>query len=65
MWAKYVKDTSGQFAIMFSVLAVFLLGLIGVAIDVTTIHSAKQKYQDLSDAAVLAAAISGLEDAKV
>jgi len=62
MFKRYLKDTSGQFAIMFSLSATALLVVTGVAVDIMDIHSKKSEYQDLSDAAVLAAAVSGEQD---
>jgi len=59
MFKRFLKDQSGQFAILFSLAATMLVAGVGVAIDVSSIQSEKQKYQDLSDAAVLAAAVSG------
>jgi len=59
---KFLKDESGQFAIMFAIASTALLTMVGVAVDISSIQSTKQNYQDLSDAAVLAAAVSGKED---
>ena len=59
MIKRYLGDTSGQFAIMFSVVATLLLMAVGVAIDVGGITKEKQRLQDLTDSAVLAAAGSG------
>lgn len=61
MLKRYLRDTSGNFAIMFSLVTTALIGLGGLAVDISQIQSHKQNYQDLSDAAVLAAAVSGLQ----
>ena len=55
----YLKDQSGQFAIMFSLVATLLVFGLGISIDLSSIHSQKRKNQSLADAAVLAAVISG------
>ncbi len=47
---------------MFAIASTALLTMVGVAVDISSIQSTKQYYQDLSDAAVLAAAVSGKDD---
>ena len=59
MLKRFLKDTSGQMAIMFSLLGgVIILG-IGVAIDTTAVLSQKSDLQNFADTAVLAAVSSG------
>lgn len=58
MFKKFIQDENGSFAVYFAVaLSVILLG-VSVAIDVSGMHKQRSKYQDMSDAAVLAAAKS-------
>ena len=56
MLKRFLKDTSGQFAIMFSVGATALVIGAGVAIDISGAHKHKASLQSMTDAAVLAAA---------
>jgi len=56
---EFKSDQRGNFAMMFGLCTTVLVGGLAVAIDISSISSKKQKYQDLSDSAVLAAAISG------
>lgn len=62
MLKKYLKNTSGNFSIMFAVGATVLLLGAGLAIDTSGAMSQKSKLQSLSDAAVLAAVTSGEEN---
>lgn len=62
MLKRYIKDQSGQFAIMFAIAATMLLALTGIVIDGSSMQSTKSRNQSLADAAVLAAAISGEDD---
>ena len=57
MFKQYLKDTSGQFAIMFAVCATALLIAIGSAVDVLGIQKERNNLQSITDAAVLAAAV--------
>lgn len=58
MIKNFKQDESGSFAVYFAVaLSVILLG-VSIAIDVSGMHKQRVKYQDMSDAAVLAAAKS-------
>jgi len=59
MFKRYLKNTSGQVAVMFAVGAMTLLAGIGAAIDFNTIASKRSSFQNFADAAVLAAARSG------
>ena len=59
MLKRYLRDTTGQFAIMFSVTATVLLLGVGIAVDYAGMTKAKQYLQDITDSAVLAAASSG------
>ncbi|NNE57377.1 MAG: VWA domain-containing protein [Hellea sp.] len=59
MLKNYLKDESGQFAIMFAVFATMLLAAVGVSIEANQLHSVRSHNQALADAAVLAAAGSG------
>jgi len=56
MFRKFRQDTSGQFAIMFSVLSTMLLGLVMVGVDTSNLISSKTKVSTLTDAAALAGA---------
>ncbi len=56
---RYFKDNSGQFAIMFCVGAMMLLFAVGVAVDIAGVTKEKQRLQNMTDSAVLAAAGSG------
>ena len=56
---KYIDDRRGNFAMMFSIVALVLVGGAAVAIDVTNMTRQAERYQSLADAAVLAAAASG------
>jgi len=61
MLKRYLKDTSGNFAMMFGIGAMILLMGAGAAIDYSSMQSAKTTYQGYADAAVLAAVKSGEE----
>lgn len=56
MLKRYLKDTSGNFAIMFSVFGTALLICVAGSIDLMGIQKQKSQLQALTDAAVLAAA---------
>lgn len=56
MLKKYLRDSSGQFAIMFSVCATVLVVGVAASIDLMGIQKQKAQLQSLTDAAVLAAA---------
>jgi len=56
MLKKYLKDTSGQFAVMFAVCSTALLISMGAAVDIIGMQKEKTQLQALTDAAVLAAA---------
>jgi len=62
MWRNFIKDESGNFAMMFSATLFILLLAVSAAIDVSRLHSYRTGAQDMADAAVLAAAISGEQD---
>ncbi len=53
---RYLKDTSGGFAVWFAVVSMLLALAAGVAIDVNHAHRAEAYLQDLTDSAALAAA---------
>ena len=59
MFKRFLRDTSGQFAIMFGVASTMLLIAVGVAVDFAGITKEKRRLQDMADSAVLAAASSG------
>ena len=59
MFKRYLKDTTGNVAMMFVVSVMAVLAGVGAAVDYTAISSKKNSYQNLADAAVLAAARSG------
>jgi len=56
MLKRYLKDNSGQFAVMFSVAATMLLLAVSAAIDVMGAQKHKRDLQAMTDVAVLAAA---------
>ncbi len=58
MLKKFLKDSSGQFAIMVSVCMTALLVGTGAAIDLAAIQKEKSTLQSITDSAALAAAIS-------
>jgi Flp pilus assembly protein TadG len=59
MLKRYLKDTAGNMAIMFSLTASLLILGIGVAIDTSGVMSQKSDLQNFADSAVLAAVASG------
>lgn len=52
---QFCRNISGNFAVSLAVLAVPLMGAVGLAVDVTAMHSAKVRLQDAADGAALAA----------
>jgi len=56
---NYFQDESGNVAIMFAVTLTSLLLCTGAALDLTDLNSRKLTLQSATDAAVLAAAVSG------
>jgi len=56
MLRKYLKNSSGQFAIMFSICATALVLGVAGSIDLMGIQKQKLQLQSMTDAAVLAAA---------
>jgi len=62
MLKKYLKDTSGNFAIMFSVFGTALLICVAGSIDLMGVQKQKSQLQALTDAAVLAAAATKSEN---
>lgn len=62
MLKRYLKNTSGQFAIMFAGFTTVLILAAGAAIDIIGIQKSKSDLQALTDAAVLAAARSKSEN---
>lgn len=56
---KYLRDESGQFAVMAALLAVPLVLCVGIAIDTTYIHNKSTGLQTSLDTAALAAVIPG------
>ncbi|MBL4871691.1 MAG: pilus assembly protein [Robiginitomaculum sp.] len=59
MFNYYLKDKSGNIAVMFALGLMTLMIGAGAAMDLTSMTSKKTTYQGLADAAVLAAARSG------
>lgn len=53
---KFVKDTSGQFSILFAVSASVLMLGSAAAIDTAGMHKAKSRINDIADSAALAGA---------
>ncbi len=56
MFKKFLLDTSGNFAIMFSVCATALVMSVAAAIDISGMYKQRSDLQYLTDAAALAAA---------
>jgi len=56
-----LSDESGNFSLMFAVVMSMLLLGIGLAIDISAMISKRTKLQNIADATVLAAVVSGLE----
>lgn len=56
MLKRYLNDTSGNFAIMFSVFGTALLICVAGSIDLMGVQKQKSELQSMTDAAVLAAA---------
>lgn len=65
MLKKYLKNTSGNFGIMFGITAAMLALGVAAAVDVSGMFSQKSTLQGLSDSALLAASSSGEEDLEV
>lgn len=59
MFKKYIDNTSGNIAVVFAVSLMALLIGVGAAMDINSMSSKRSTYQNLADAAVLAAARSG------
>jgi len=59
MLKKFIKDTSGNFAIIFAISLLMLMAGVGAAIDLNAMVKKRSSYQNMADAAVLAAARSG------
>jgi len=62
LFKQYLKDQSGQFAIMLAVSAMALIIAVGAAIDITAMQKEKATLQAMTDSAALAAAISKSEN---
>lgn len=58
MISRFFKDTRGNVAGMVGVVALAVIGGAGAALDISGASNLKSSYQDMSDAAVLAAARS-------
>ena len=56
---RYIEDQSGNFAMMFALVASMLLFAVAVAIDYSSMTRQSSRLQNLSDSAVLAATLSG------
>ena len=56
MLKRYLHDTSGQFAIMFSVCVTMLIFGMGAAVDLAAMQKERSQLQSMTDSAVLAAA---------
>lgn len=59
MFKKYFDNTSGNIAVIFAVSLMALLIGVGAAMDISSMTAKKTSYQNIADAAVLAAARSG------
>jgi len=62
MLKRYLKDTSGQFAILFAVSATALILGIGAAVDIAGMQKKRSQLQTLTDIAALAAAATKSEN---
>lgn len=62
MFKRYLRETSGQFAIMFGIASTALLVGVGVAVDYAGMTRQVAQLQSISDTAALAAAASGEEN---
>jgi len=62
MFKRYLKDTSGQFAIMLAVSAMAMAVAVGAAVDLIGMQKQKTQLQALADSAVLAAAATKSEN---
>jgi len=62
MWDNFIKNENGNFAIMFSIALFMLVLAISAVIDISRLHNYRTQAQDMADAAVLAAAVSGEQD---
>jgi Flp pilus assembly protein TadG len=62
MIKRFLKDTGGNFAMMFGVVTSLILVSAGAAVDVNGMRTERSAYQRYADAAVLAAAGSGETD---
>lgn len=58
MLKRYLKDTSGNFAMIMAVSSLVLLSGVGAAVDYTSMTRQSSLMQDYADAAVLAAVIA-------
>lgn len=58
MFKRYLKDTSGNFAMIMAVSSLVLLSGVGAAVDYTSMTRQSSLMQDYADAAVLAAVIA-------
>ncbi|WP_371395785.1 VWA domain-containing protein [Fretibacter rubidus] len=61
--ARYSRDTSGQFGIMFAASIMMLIGGLATAIDLSSAYAAKQRLQDTTDQISLYAARQQITDA--
>ena len=62
MLRQYKNDEAGNMAIMFAMGLFMLVTAMGVAVDLNSMDTERSKLQSLTDAATLAAAISGKQD---
>ncbi|NNC37905.1 MAG: hypothetical protein EX271_07755 [Acidimicrobiales bacterium] len=53
LYTSYIRDTQGNFAMMFGVLSVPILIATGMAIDISRLQSFDSKLQDAADAAAI------------
>ncbi len=58
MLKRYLKETSGNFAMMFAIASTVLVLSAGVAIDIAGMMKSKSRLQSMTDMAVLAASAS-------
>ena len=62
---KYIKDTSGQFSIIFAIASTVIMMGAAVAVDTTEMHKTRSDLHQIADSAALAgAAASEFNDAK-
>jgi len=62
MFKRFLHNTSGNIAIIFSISLVALFGVAGLAVDFVSMSQQHKKFQIFADAAVLSAVLSGKQE---